>query len=280
MEQCIALNSLKYCFNKNENIATIAKTIIKSQDKPMCLVWLANLYLTDSKFRDINISLNSNLSKTPWGIFDVYTRFKPHYNNKEKLTKIINSHLTDKTLLRYINLENGDSDINFDNLKKTKLYLFINNAKNRGRFGVNLTDKKWLFSILYGSWRDQIQKDLKDYLQNTPQATIEQELNLSQHFFQIETKMFILSYFEYDSKNFELYKDALRWSLSDNHPWVNNIAVRLFKEFDTVKMQTIDNKLYPGLLDLLLTAKKAECNIDNHIQMLTSSEKNAICTEN
>jgi hypothetical protein len=270
MEQCIALNSLK--FNFNEEVANLTKDILLDQQKPMNLVWLANLYLSDSQYPDIIKSLQSNLGKTKWGIFDIYSRFKSHFESDE-LVSMIKLHCLNEDLLEYIYFETkNDKVINsevYHNLRNSKIFNYIENSSNRGKIQKQDLNKKWLLSILFGSWRDQKKLDLKIYLDNYTKELICKELQEARHFPMVENRMAILSYFEFDKSNFVIYKDFLRWSINDYHPWVTEIALRLFSEekksVELILNKNIDSFIYPGLIDLLITGKNLGIDINPFI---------------
>ena len=58
----------------SKDIIVLIEDIIIDSKAIMDLVWLADLYYTDSKFRNIKISLKSNLAKTKWGVLEIWKR--------------------------------------------------------------------------------------------------------------------------------------------------------------------------------------------------------------
>lgn len=257
MEICIGLNALKYQIC--EDIASRIKSILQGTNYPMSLIWLANLYLIDSEYSDLKISLKSNMAKTKWGLYDIYTRFrKKGEAENSSIIHIIEENISDNSLLKYIYLDNDTmQDEYWGKLKQSNLYKDIEQSSTeRGRLGEQEVNKKWLMSILYGSWRDYIHIDLNNYLMNTSSDIIKEELELSQYFFKIEIKISILSFFESHEDYFNIYKEQLKWSLEDEHPWVNNIAIGLYRDhIEKILDRKIDRKLYPGVLDLFITAR-------------------------
>jgi len=119
--------------------------------------------------------------------------------------------------------------------------------------------KKWLNSVIYGSWRDQINYNLNSYFKNYSNTVINRELILCKYLPKVEMRMAIFNYFEMEPEKFDLYVDSLRWGLQDSHPWVRREAIKVFvkKGINNVYDALNDrfcNKHYPGILDLLLVA--------------------------
>jgi hypothetical protein len=235
----------------------------------MNLVWLAHLYLSDSEFSDINVALNSNLSQTKWSIYDIYSRYRKKSND---ILKILDAEIKSNELLANVHIEEKIIDLSLQNLPldklyKSKLYRFIEEySYYRGRIEKKEQGKKWLLSVLYGSWRDQQKIDLKDYLNNTKADIIIKELELVSFFPAIETRMAVLSYFLIDKENFNKYKDSLIWGIKEEHPWIRVLAVRLFNDVEQLKVDClsvyVDSTLYPGILDLILTANELSIDTD------------------
>lgn len=269
MEQCIALNTIKYGINEDTSLKL--KAIVSNRKNPMCLVWLANLYLTDSEFRSIDVSLDSNLVESEWGVYDIYTRLKKEFSEESLIEKFQEKKMNDKiTFLEKLRSDNTP-------LKQTKIYDYISKkAKKRGRLGIESTNKKWLLSIINGVWRDQLAIDLETYFSNTTSDIIKEELFLCKDFPEVEIRMLILSYFENNRDNFYFYKESLVWGIRDCHPWVRSIALRLFPVSNTILLSLheniIDNKVYPGLIDLLLTAKEVGYDIKDIISVYNLSD--------
>lgn len=270
MEQIIALNALKY--DIDEEISKELKKIIGQKESNMNLVWLAHLYLSDSEFSDINVALNSNLSLTKWGIYDIYSRYREKSND---ILKILETEIKSNELLANVHIEEKIKEpsllnLPIDKFYNSKLYRFIEDYSfSRGRIEKKEQGKKWLLSVLYGSWRDQQKIDLKEYLNNTKTDIIKKELKLVSFFPAIEKRMAVLSYFLIDKENFNKYRDSLIWGIKEEHPWVRVLAIRLFNDVEQLKIDCLsvyaDSTLYPGILDLILTAN--ELSIDTNLMV-------------
>ena len=78
MLQTIGLIACRH--NVNIDISNILRNMVINKENPMSLVWLADLYLSDSKFADLEVSLKSNLAKTGWGLIQIWDRHCNRYN--------------------------------------------------------------------------------------------------------------------------------------------------------------------------------------------------------
>lgn len=253
----------------DNEIARIQCEIITNQENNMSLVWLADLYLSDSQYASIHISLDSNLAKTDWGLIQIWDRYWKS-NNTTELVKIMENKGCDKDALSQLKMElylrgvytDGSCDqALLSRMKQSSLITILYNSTSRGR----TTDKgkKWLLSMMYGNWRGQLSINFDEYFCNTKYSKIIEDLSLIRLIPSPEKKAALFSFFQYSAITFEKYKSYLTWGLTDPHPWVRREAVLAYKhDLEAVKLafsDTIDRRLYIGTFDLIISASRFLC---------------------
>ena len=261
-EQCIGLIGARYLLRDQEEVyefvtAKIADGTIVRIDA----VWLANLYMGDNTQYSPEVFFNTTLIQSSWGTIEIYKTLQKSNAYKHKALEILERAISPenkKALQRYIAL-NGEN-------KSNKLVQQLRKGKTRGRLPEK-EKSKFLLSALYGSWRDQINVDLNNYLNSEFQTTITNHLEKAKDFSSIEFKMGLLSYFQTLSNGAKKYWRSIDWALSDKNLWVRREAIKLYyklypngNNLDNCLCETdIISNLYPGLLDLMLELPKSAC---------------------
>lgn len=272
MLKCIALIGIR---NDITDFIYVVKEIIISSDI-MDLTWLANLYYNDSAYRDINISLESKLAQTEWGLLEIYSNYS---NEENDVYEIINKSVKNEKLLKKID----DQKVLESNITHGSLIEEIYDAKKRGK--IKRQENKWLISNLFGYWRNYADLDLKDYLENNLEDKIKKELSEARKLPKYEMRMSIFQYFCVDIENGKKYCEYLLWGIEDEHPWVKREAVEFFKDHkEIIKDKNIefdihiDRSLYPGALDYyIVLVKYGFVSIDTIWKLeLKLNEKKAI----
>ncbi|SHI14990.1 radical SAM protein [Clostridium magnum] len=285
MLQCIGLIASRNLLD-SDLVMLIKESILADINKPMDLIWLANLYLTDSDNVNIEESLSSKLGNTAWGIIDIWKRYieKIPY---DKLWKIISKKVPDAQLLSPLITDliiakqfMGNSEKSIP-LLETKLVKHLYKQSKRGR--TKNVHKKWLISLLYGSWRDQISLNLYDYFDNNINSTISYEMQLAKDLPRVEMRMAIFQMMNNNEEIFKEYYKSLEWGLADVHPWVRREAIKVYglyfnKYIESAFEDKIDRSLYPGLFDMLIEAERFGYSTSKYIKKyeLTKNEINAI----
>lgn len=247
MEKCVGIVAISNSIS--EKRAQYLKDILCDEHSKIDLVWLADLYLSDSVYYDIQVTIKTNLSKSVWGLIEIWDRYSEKY---EDLFDIISKCIEDKTLLdglaREIELRN--------NLRKGTLTSFLYNGNKRGRT-VELK-KKWLLSLLYGNWRGRVECDLKGYFSNNNDSKIIYELKEAKNIPSVERRVSLFEFFENESQYFEKYKEYIKWGLQDEHPWVRRAAILCFKnsieEVEKAFMDKINTDIYPETFAMIINA--------------------------
>jgi hypothetical protein len=269
MAQCIGLIGARKELNQ-ESIRNEVKNILSS-DTQIDAIWLANLYLSDSKYPDIEYALSSSLSKTPWGVLDIWIRYLEKMEKSillEKIKSKVDASLL-KPLVLHMYFEDGsieDEEL-LEQAKKSKLIPFLYELKKRGE--TKSAKQKWLFSSLYGSWRDQLDLKLRDFFYHNHDEDIRTDLELAADLPLVEMRMAIFQYMTIYTDLLEEYYPLLKWGLNDPHPWVRRTAIRAFKENRTLLKEAfqeeINGQLYPGKLDFILEAISLGIDCDDYI---------------
>lgn len=234
---------------------------------PMDLIWLIVLYLSEQDLEDYTIVLDTSLLKTSWGALEVWKRYYLNLPLEDKLklfeSKMNQDNFTELCIdlsLRKL-LDNSNDVLVFGKYinKIEKFYL----EKKRGSIK-EMYVSKWVYSTLYGNWRDQINLNeiLKKQIdQEVPKNEIGEYLNVMRNIPSVEIKMAILDFFvsnKHDS-NYSQYKSSLKWALYDKHPWVIRAALPLFEneeDINKIDFSAINTQIYPGVYDLLIELKK------------------------
>lgn len=285
MSQCIGLIGGRKELG-NEKIREAFYTVF-ANNAQIDAVWLANLYLTDSKYYDIDFALSTALTQTPWGILDIWVRYSKGIN-KQALKEKIENTVTNKSLLEplYVHMffEDGyQEDKVIESLSKVKcseLIPYMYDLKKRGE--TKSAKLKWLFSSLYGNWRDQLDLKLHDYFANHGRQKINIELEMAAYLPFAEMRMAIFQYMVIYNELLEEHFNSLKWGLSDPHPWVKRTAIRVFiNHQDLLKeafTEKIDGKLYPGKLDFILEAISLGIDCEEYVDSLdlTANETNSL----
>lgn len=288
MDNCIGLIGARYSL-QNYEIQNLYKGFLTEQTF-MDSCWLANLYLTDSNIIDVKLLMKSNFIKSSWGVLDLWQRLEKHYENKMDLLFIvkenIDSHLL-VGLLNHIALENKYYDILKINIDKTLLNEDLLKSKfvhmlyvSKSRGSIKNIKSKWLYSGIYGNWRNHTNLDYSHYIDNTNLETIQNELNFMKSLPLVEMRMSLFQFFLENKQDYEELLPYLTWGLNDSHPWVVREAVKLFDlELIQDKIDTnIDRLVYPGFFDLVIELSKKGFNISTFLNKykLTKQEKSVL----
>lgn len=285
MTNCIGLIGGRYSLHIDEIKGLYLKHL--RRDKYVDSIWLANLYLIDNKYCDLEVLLSSRLSKTSWGILDIWQRLIKHQKNAKDIIIKIKSVIKDKNLLidlyNHIWFENiyfdelkneFDNSLLLNKLKKCKLIEFLYKKEKRGLIVDSRT--KWLYSLLYGNWRDQLSLDFEDYIDCFKESLLLNELKLLEKLPSVEMRMAIFQFFsQYKDRYIDFY-NSLQWGLKDKHPWVRRVALDFFKKDDINKLSLndeFDTNLYPGLFDFILKANSIGVNIADYLPKYTFTRK-------
>ncbi|MCB5903805.1 caspase family protein [Bacillus cereus] len=286
MAQCIGLIGARKEL-EHESIRNEVKSILSSNAQ-MDAIWLANLYLSDSEYLDIDCALSSSLSKTAWGVLDIWIRYSERMDNNILLEKIKST--VDNVLLEplfiHMYFESGhiEDEGLLEPIRESKLISFLYALKKRG--GTKSAKQKWLFSSLYGSWRDQLDLKLREFFHYSTEEEIRTNLELASKLPLVEMKMAIFQYITiYPDPE---YHPLLKWGLSDPHPWVKRTAIRALQEQSTLLgeafQEATNGQLYPGKLDFILEAISLgiDCNdyIVKHALIRSETESIKWATQN
>ena len=275
MNKCIGIVAISKSLS--EDRAQYLKSILSDKNSNIDLVWLADLYLSDSDYHDINVTLETKLSKSVWGLIEIWDRYVGKYEEQDELFNIIRNHVHDKEIIdglsREIELRK--------NTEKGSLANFLYSGKSRGRT-VDLK-QKWLLSLLYGNWRGRVESDLKEYFLNTNKATIIKELENAKNIPSVERRVSLFEYFENEQEYLKKYKEYIKWGLQDEHPWVRRIAILCFKnypkEIQVAFRDIIKTDIYSETFAMIINA--ASITLDNYRDYIerydwTDCERNAI----
>ncbi|WP_070120933.1 caspase family protein [Bacillus marinisedimentorum] len=287
MYQCIGLIGARKEID-NQSIRERVYNIFE-KDTQIDAVWLANLYTTDSKYSNIDYALTSSLTKTSWGILDIWIRYTNKLDLPHLLTRIEKT-VKDKSLLQplYLHLflkgiisetDMGKEFVPLE-VKSSKFISFMYDLETRGK--TKSVRLKWLLSSLYGNWRDQIDLKLNEYISNNNVQEINSELKIAAYLPLVEMRMAIFQYMAIYKDIFERHYESLIWGLRDPHPWVKRTAIKAFVFYPELLKEAftenIDGKLYPGKLDFILEAVSLGIDCKDFIkkQDLTINEQKSI----
>lgn len=250
---------------------------------PMDLVWLLVLYLSDRENADFSVVSDTKLMKTGWGVMEIWKRYlndieieKKMECFREKIDENVYNQLCLELFLngKLHNCEMIPSKIKDDVMFIKELY----KCKKRGRTPES-NNNKWMFSVLYGNWRDQV--DINSILEKRWKNERDKDkfIKMLQYIPSIEIKMAILGYFSRIARNnrYELNVDSLKWGLKDQHPWVVRSALPIFQgkmdEYKDCIRKNIDMQIYPGVFDLAIELSKQGSGFEYQISKINGFEK-------
>lgn len=246
MEKCVGIVAISKSIS--EKRAQYLKDILCDDHSNIDLIWLADLYLSDSAYHDIQVTINTKLSKSVWGLIEIWDRYSGKYDN---LFEIISKHIEDKELIKGLSREIALRE----ETPKGSLASLLYKGERRGRT-IELK-KKWLLSLLYGNWRGRIECNLKGYFSNNYNNKIADELEDAKNIPSVERRV---SLFEY----FEKYKEHIKWGLQDEHPWVRRVAILCFKnypeEIDKSFADKVKTDMYPETFAMIINAASITLN--------------------
>ena len=265
MLQTIGLITCRY--SVDQELAKSIESIIKKRELPMSLVWLADLYYTDSCFANIDVSLSSNLAQTEWGLIQIWDRYKEKRTaedfissatEKIKNKNVVNALRNELFLRDSTVIDGADIDANIRNAADSFLVKTLYRSPMRGR--TIDKNKKWLYSILFGNWRGKLIVNLDEYFRNTVEDTIIRELEEAKNIPCPQKRASVFSYLQYAPELVKKYSNALTWGLSDPHPWVRKDAVLAFKDNRDLVLSafhdTFNRYLFIGTFDLMVSASR------------------------
>lgn len=253
MDKCVGIVAISKSIS--EKRAQYLKNILCDEHSNIDLVWLADLYLSDSDYHDIQVTINTKLSKSVWGLIEIWDRYSEKYEN---LFDIISKHIEDKELVEGLSRE----IILREKTPKGSLASFLYKGEKRGRT-IELK-KKWLLSLLYGNWRGRIECNLKGYFSNNNNSKIINELEDAKNIPSVERRVSLFEYFENEPKYFEKYKEHIKWGLQDEHPWVRRVAILCFKNYPEEVDKSFEDKvktdIYPETFAMIINAASITLN--------------------
>lgn len=260
------------CANKSKEPDIVERMCndLQNADYPMDLIWLLALYLSDIDDKQIeSLILKSSLMQSAWGAMEVWKRYFKKLDKNSKLA-LFKSHVNGtvyKQLCRELYFKKEIDSCEYINREIKGYVEFVQKlygCKIRGRSNVS-RNSKWIFSILYGNWRDQV--DINPVFERQWRKERDQEklLKALRYIPSVEIKMAILDYLSRISKESQVDVDSMTWALKDQHPWVIRSALPLFRGKQELVVKhinkSINMQIYPGVFDLAIELSRQE--LDN-----------------
>lgn len=250
------------------------------------LVWLAHLYLSDSRpDRAFELALTSPLMRSPWGIVDLYRR---HANRPGVVEEIRDGADSDERLLgplrthlRLLGRDDGAlQSVTFDDeVVESEIAQRLYAIPPRGR--IRHPQSEWLYSYLYGAWRDEVGPLTFESLDRQRKRDAEEAVAVLGRLPAVEIRMAI-GHFAANSGDHSQVVDLIRsWALTDVHPWVRRESLTT----DThacaeAFFEEIDRSAYPGALDLALRGLQLGVLPSNLRRLhLTALERDTLSTQ-
>jgi hypothetical protein len=287
MHICIGLVSARNLVG-DPDVAFILQKILAGATNRMDAIWLANLYLSDSSGDNLTLGLTSSLGMAAWGIVDLWKRYERHYDDPEWLARVFADSTADRPeLLQDLrtHLECTGSPVGgmlgvepAKDVVANELVLFQYQREPRGILAQ--TPVKWLVSSLYGSWRDQLSGDLREYLDNTEDQQIIRDVSICSRIPSVEHRVSICQELAASSEIEPEILDAARWAVTDPHPWVRRESLRLFpgnrETAECALDVATDRTLFPGYLDLIIEAHRNGADTGKSIKSMTKAERDSV----
>ena len=237
----------------------------------MDTVWLAHLYLSDSAADALPQVLGSALRESAWGIIEIFTRWaldeavidKALSNVPQTTLRTVATHfrLAETTSASLARLA-YDADV-----VASPLARFLYARRRRGR--TVDPELKSLLSTVYGNWRDQLQGDVREWLENQETQKVDPQLTLCDRLPAVETRMAVFADLSNDQNLMQSYRTSLQWGLEDAHPWVRREAAQAFRHNADVAAAAIvrvaNMSVYPGVVDLYLEGARQGLDVQTEI---------------
>lgn len=285
MERCIG-----YIGGRKDNDIYILGKMEKDAmdtENPMDLIWLASLYISDWNKESFKYKVfDTNLAKTSWGVIEIWKHFykddvlyKALAVFKERVKDEDYRALCLYLYLKGFDLSNMGDKCNASIIKYKNQIKELYSSQNRGRTAGKVN--KWIWSIMNGNWRDQVnlQDKLGDYIVTNTESKNKEFLQALKYTPCVEIKMGIMDYFSSNAGRdiCSKYKNELAWGLEDPHPWVVRTALPIYKKEDEAVhkhiINNIDRCLYPGVFDLMIELKRQELpSVKNYGMNLSAVE--------
>ena len=252
-EQCIALVGLRYVIGMDKEV--FDKVLHDVSSQRICridAVWLANLYSSDNPNYTSSHFENTQLVKTSWGAIELPKTQLRYMSSEEALEFWRNSEFYPDVKKEYDLVNNMDEHV-------CDLWKSIYKQPLRGRFPQN-TKGKFLLSIIYGNWREQVVPSFQSFFETHETSKIETQLESMSVMPSAERRMALFSYFHDHMDYARQFAEHIIWGLSDTHPWVRRTAAELFSKLPEYEQNLrncffdmCNNVSYPGILDFYLT---------------------------
>lgn len=289
MERCIGYIGGRK--DKDPSILEKMERDVLNQDNPMDIVWLSALYISDwNKEEFKNEIFHTNMIRTTWGVIEIWKHF---YNAGEvnRALAIFKERIQEreyKQLCLYLYLKGENISIDKDSYppliwKYENQIKDLYSSQHRGRTGVNTN--KWIWSILKGNWRDQVNlnSELSHFMEVNGEQRNREFLQALKYTPCVEIKMGVMDYFSSgQGREFHgLYKDDLVWGLEEQHPWVVRSALPIYRRQNQIVQKHIESEtdrlLYPGVFDLLIEFRRQELEIAGYsVQNLSDLENKVL----
>jgi hypothetical protein len=228
------------------------------------LKWLAHLYVADvDPPAALAAALKSTLVSTGWGLVDVFRRHASSYASDLSvlLRKLRDAADDDPTRLRYLKDHirlAGIPDHGLEGVPSCEELVHSGPARllysRRARGTLRLPRAKWLMSILYGSWRDQVEANALSVLDQVPDSRRAEEARILAELPPVELRMVLAHEASAAPEMTEDIAAVFHWSAQDPHPWVRrkSLSSEGPDGSNLAFADTIDRVLYPGVLDLVI----------------------------
>lgn len=288
-DKCVGYICARKSKDKNITDLMYMDLMNSKEEYPMDLVWLLMLYLSDN-LSDIEKEMvserlfDSNLVQSAWGVMEIWKTYFNGYDTNKKLEVFkskISAEVYEQLRIELYFRDKLSGDIKFpDQIKEyvpfvKKLY----QCNTRGKIGVS-EKNKWIFSILYGNWRDQVDITSEFEKKWKSERNKNKLLRALGYIPSVEIKMAILDYLSriVKEEKEQLDVDSLKWALQDLHPWVIRSALPLFLENQKIVQDNInqntDMMIYPGVFDLAIElTRQGFSEVDYQINKINGFEK-------
>jgi hypothetical protein len=283
---CVGLVAGRHAV-EDPDVALKMKRLL-SDARQMDVTWLANLYLADYSIDSLPAAVASPLGKTAWGVVDLWKRYAPHYDDPAELASMFAEAARGRPDLLQdlrIHLDCTGSAVgsvlgvaSTPDVIDNELVRFQYAREPRGVLAQ--TPVKWLVSSLYGSWRDQLTGDLREYLDNTEKQQVVLDLNICRRIPSVEHRVSVCLDLAEDAAGEPEILGAARWAVTDPHPWVRREGLKLFPGDRQLAESAIsvvtDKALFPGYVDLALEAHRNGAGMEALLRTMTKADRESV----
>jgi hypothetical protein len=271
MRQAVGIIAARNDLRSSDELWGFVRRAILREDNAD-MVWLAHLYGSDARPSEaLEAALKSRLIETTWGVVDIFRRHEKKgaaVSEGQLVNRIVES-CSDKVargLGTYLHVS-GHTEIDGlpapdRDIADSEFVHKLNTLHRRGK--VRHPQSEWLFSYLYGAWRDELEGDIFGSIAALARHEWEDNISLAMRSPLLEVRMALCrgaatlkGVHNGVDVPVEVVTMIQSLGVEDDHPWVRREALtKSAKDCSSAFSVSTQRGLYPGVLDLAVVGEE------------------------